>query len=55
VGVAAAPLIVYVALETLESAQLVRTAMALIVCEVETLIGLEYCVEDVVGVDPFVV
>jgi hypothetical protein len=44
-----------VALETDESAQLVSTANALIVCEVDTVMAPVYGVDDVVGVEPFVV
>jgi hypothetical protein len=46
---------VYAAVDTDESAQLVRTANALIVCEDETVIGAVYCVEDEVGALPLVV
>ncbi len=43
------------ALETEESAQSLKTAKALMVCEVETVNDEEYLVDAVVGVVPFVV
>jgi hypothetical protein len=46
---------VYTAVDTEESAQFVNTANAFIVCDVETVMAEEYCVDDVVGVVPSMV
>jgi hypothetical protein len=55
VGVATAPLIVYVADATAESEKVDFVANALIVMELETLMAPEYWVDAVVGVVPSVV
>lgn len=47
--------IVYAALPTAELLNPLNTPIAFTVCDVETVIGPVYNVEDGVGVDPFVV